>query len=97
MKDIRIRKDGRVGFRVRIRPSSPKDELLGWNDAGELRVRVRARPVEGAANDRLVKFLAGRLGVPRREVVIETGHLSRVKTVSAPPAVRDILDSFPDE
>lgn len=97
MKDIRKRKDGRVGFRVRIRPSSPKDELLGWNDAGELRVRVRARPVEGAANKRLVGFLAKLLGVARSEIVIETGHLGRVKTLSAPPGTRPVLDSLPDE
>jgi len=48
---------------------------------GALRVRLHAPPVDGAANDALVKFLADRLAVPRRGVRILTGTTSRTKMV----------------
>jgi uncharacterized protein len=48
---------------------------------GALRVRLHAPPVDGAANDALVTFLADALHVPRRGVRIVTGVTSRTKTV----------------
>lgn len=96
MRDIQSRKDGRVGFRVRVRPSAPRSELLGWNTAGELRVRVAAPPVEGAANKKLVAFLAKQLSIAKSDIRIETGESSRVKTISAPDSVRGVLEGLPD-
>jgi len=48
---------------------------------GVLRVRLHAPPVDGAANDALVAFLADRLDVPRRGVRIVTGATSRTKVI----------------
>jgi uncharacterized protein len=48
---------------------------------GALKVRLTAPPVEGAANDALVAFLAGALGVPRRAVRIVSGAAARTKVV----------------
>jgi uncharacterized protein (TIGR00251 family) len=48
---------------------------------GALRVRLHAPPVDGAANDALVRFLADQLSVPRRVVRILAGTRSRTKTV----------------
>jgi uncharacterized protein (TIGR00251 family) len=48
---------------------------------GALRVRLHAPPVDGAANEALVEFLADRLAVPRRGVRIVTGATSRMKTI----------------
>jgi len=48
---------------------------------GVLRVRLHAPPVNGAANDALVAFLADRLAIPRRGVRIVTGATSRTKMI----------------
>jgi uncharacterized protein (TIGR00251 family) len=48
---------------------------------GTLRVRVAAPPVEGAANDALLRFLAGILDVPRSHLKIVSGTESRRKRV----------------
>ncbi|HUV36412.1 MAG TPA: DUF167 domain-containing protein [Patescibacteria group bacterium] len=96
MRDIKSRKDGRVGFRVRIRPSAPRSELLGWNTAGELRVHVAAPPVEGAANKKLIAFLAKQLKLSKSDIRIEAGESSRVKTLSIPDSARGALDMLPD-
>jgi uncharacterized protein (TIGR00251 family) len=96
MKQIESKHDGRVGFRIRVQPSSRKDEIVGWNEEGELRVRLTAPPVDGAANRRIPVFLAKQLGLKKRDIVIESGEKSRSKLLSAPASVRERLEEFPD-
>ena len=43
-------------------------------------MRVAAAPVEGAANDAIVDFLADRLGVPRRAVTLAAGLVTSIET-----------------
>ena len=69
-----------VRFRVRLQPRASRDEIAGAAD-GVLRVRLHAPPVDGAANDALVAFLAERLAIPRRGVRIVTGATSRTKLI----------------
>ena len=69
-----------VRFRVRLQPRASRDEIVGALD-GALRIRLHAPPVDGAANDALVLFLAERLSVSRRDVRILTGTTSRTKMV----------------
>jgi uncharacterized protein YggU (UPF0235/DUF167 family) len=49
--------------------------------AGAFLVRLAAPPVEGAANDALVAFLADALDLPRRNITIVAGAQSRSKRV----------------
>jgi uncharacterized protein YggU (UPF0235/DUF167 family) len=50
--------------------------------AGEaIRVRLTAAPVDGAANEALVRFLAARLDVARSAVTLVSGHTGRAKLV----------------
>jgi uncharacterized protein (TIGR00251 family) len=97
MKEIKERKGGKVGFRVRVQPSAPQNELLGWNAAGELRIRIAARPQEGAANRKLISFLATFFAVPRGDIQIVSGDSHRVKIISAPGMIRNALLEIPDE
>jgi uncharacterized protein YggU (UPF0235/DUF167 family) len=68
---------------VKLTPGASADRLDGWDvDAGGrpvLKVRVRARPVEGEANEALVKLLAKALGVPKAAVSVQRGGQSRTK------------------
>jgi uncharacterized protein YggU (UPF0235/DUF167 family) len=48
---------------------------------GVLRARVAAPPVEGAANQSLLRLIADELGVPRRDVRLVAGANGRVKVV----------------
>jgi uncharacterized protein len=66
---------------VRVTPRSRRDEVIGWNE-GELRVRLRAPPVEGRANEALRRFLAERLDVPLADIELVGGLSSRSKRVS---------------
>jgi uncharacterized protein len=96
MKEIKDSDKGRIRFRVRVQPAAPRDELLGWNTAGELRIKVAAPPHEGEANKKLVAFLAKRFGVAKREIVVESGEKSRGKIISAPASIADALRELPE-
>jgi uncharacterized protein (TIGR00251 family) len=74
------RPGGWLRFGVHVQPRSSRTEVAGVR-AGALRVRLQAPPVDGAANDALVGYLAERLGLPRRAVRIVAGLSSRAKTV----------------
>ena len=55
---------------------------LAGRHGDALKIRLAAPPVDGAANDELIRFLAERLAVPRSAVTIAAGHTSRRKTVT---------------
>lgn len=65
---------------LRIQPRA-RDDGFGDVLRDELRVRLRAPPVDGKANARLIAFLAAEFGVPRRRVQILSGHHARSKVL----------------
>ena len=76
---LRALPDG-VLLRVHVGPGAKRPGVVGpQGDA--LRVRVRARPVEGAANRELLALLAGLLGVRPSALSIEDGARGRRKHV----------------
>ena len=78
-------------FDVRVQPRASKNEVAGVNN-GALRVRLQAPPVDGAANEALVAFLADELDVPSRLVRIVSGFGSRNKVVEIDARARHALD-----
>lgn len=71
-----------VRLSVRVQPRAARSEITGLL-GDRIRIRLAAPPVDGAANEALVRFLADTLGVPARAVTIAAGHASRSKTVVA--------------
>lgn len=63
---------------VRLTPRASREEIAGERDGGIL-VRVTAPPVDGAANEALVRLLAKTLRVPKGSVTIVSGETSRTK------------------
>jgi uncharacterized protein (TIGR00251 family) len=83
--------DGHLIFRVRVVPRASQSGVAGEH-GGALRVRVAAPPVEGAANEELIRTLARALKVPSRNVEIMTGHTSKIKQVRVHGAERRALE-----
>ena len=71
---------GRVRFSVRVQPRASSDAIVGVH-GNSLKIRLTAPPVDGAANESLVKFLSGIFAVPRRSIKILAGESSRTKIV----------------
>jgi uncharacterized protein YggU (UPF0235/DUF167 family) len=68
---------------VRVTPRGGADRIDGWttdaDGAPVLKVRVRAAPTDGSANEAVVGLLAQTLGVPRSRIDLVRGAASRVK------------------
>ena len=73
-------KDGYLEFAVRVVPRASGSEIVGEH-AGALRVRVAAPPVDGAANEELIRLLARKLHVSRSAIEITAGQAAQLKTV----------------
>ena len=73
---------------VRLTPRSAKDEIAGWTD-GVLRVRVKAPPVDGKANQALLDLLARRLGLSSSRIEIVGGVTARTKRIRLVDVTRD--------
>ena len=77
---------GAVALTVRLTPKGGRDAIDGVETLADgrdiLKVRVRAAPSEGEANDALCRLLAKALGIPRRDVSLTAGATSRIKRLA---------------
>jgi len=72
MKDLTIK--------IYLQPKASKNEIVGPYRDG-IKVRVTAPPVEGKANEALLRFLALSLDLSLSQVEILKGHHSREKVL----------------
>jgi uncharacterized protein (TIGR00251 family) len=66
---------------LRVQPRAGRDGFAGECD-GRLKIRLAAAPVDGAANQRLIAFLASEFKVAKSSVAIVKGQTSRSRTVA---------------
>ena len=71
---------GSATLALKIQPRARKNAILGPLGS-ELRISLTAPPVDDAANEALVRFLADQLGCGRNQIEIIRGRTSRHKTV----------------
>ena len=67
-------------LRIHAQPRAARSDLAGVHN-GRLKIRLAAPPVDGAANEELVRFLARLLDVPRSRISLVAGGASKHKLV----------------
>jgi hypothetical protein len=72
-------KDGAI-LTVHIQPKASTTECVGIH-GDAIKIRVAAPPVDGAANEELIRFLARQLSIPTASVRIDSGASGRHKRV----------------
>ena len=65
---------------IHAQPGARRTQVQGIH-GDAIKIRLQARPVEGAANEALIEFLAAAFQVPRRRCVLVSGETSRQKRV----------------
>lgn len=61
-----------------LQPRGGRDAFIGLHDDA-LKIRIGAPPVDGAANEALIRFIAAEFGVGKSAVILESGQTSRRK------------------
>ncbi len=77
--------EGGVLVDLRVTPKSSRDEIDAVEQLSDgqpvVKIRVRALPADGQANDAVVALLAKKLRLPKSCVSLERGGASRMKTL----------------
>ncbi|MFN8008360.1 MAG: DUF167 domain-containing protein [Terriglobia bacterium] len=83
---------------VKVSPGAARSEIQGVENES-LKVRLAAPPVDGKANEELIRILSRALGIPKSNVSIRKGHSSRRKLLQVDGLsevdLRQFLDSLP--
>lgn len=66
---------------LHVQPGAKRTEVAGLHGVA-LKIRLAAPPIEGRANEALLKFIAESFGVPLRQVELKQGGQSRHKVVA---------------
>lgn len=81
---VRRNADGLL-LRVHVTPGARREDVAPAEDPDTtglaLRIKVRARPTDGAANAAVVATIARHLGLAKSRIDVLNGHTSRVKTL----------------
>jgi uncharacterized protein (TIGR00251 family) len=67
-------------IQVHIIPNAKSDKVVGEH-GDAIKIKLRAPAIEGKANAALRRFLAEKLSVPQRAIVLERGERSRDKVI----------------
>jgi uncharacterized protein len=76
----RLAADGRITLTLHIQPGAKKTEFAGRH-GDALKIRLAAPPVDGKANEALVRFVAETLGLAKSAVNLKSGQTSRRKVL----------------
>ena len=68
-------------LQVHLQPNAKQDEIVGVH-GDYLKIRIKAPPTEGEANNRLIKFLAEQFDVPQEQIKLLGGKQSRYKRLA---------------
>ncbi|MBE9220394.1 DUF167 domain-containing protein [Dolichospermum flos-aquae] len=66
---------------VKVKPNSQQQKIEELAD-GSLNVHLKSPPIEGKANEELIKLLAKKFDVPKSSITIKSGVTSRNKLIT---------------
>jgi uncharacterized protein (TIGR00251 family) len=82
---------------LKVVPGSSRDEIVGWL-GDSLKVKVKAPPEKGRANEAVIALLADRLGIDASSIAVVSGHGSPAKVVDVDGMdAAAIRQAFPSE
>ncbi len=76
---------------VRVIPNASKSAVVGYAE-GAWKIRLAAPPVDGKANEALIRFLADILDLAPSEIDIIKGQTAKTKLVEIPMHEDDVKE-----
>lgn len=68
-------------LRIKVRPKSSKNEVTEILDDETIKIRIKAVPENGKANEELIKFLAKELDIQKSQISIISGKSEPLKLI----------------
>lgn len=69
---------------VHVKPGAKQTRVVAWRDERSVTIAIAAPPIDGKANQELIRFLSQQLGVAKSLITIKRGHSGRVKHIGLP-------------
>jgi uncharacterized protein (TIGR00251 family) len=66
---------------IKVKPGSGKDEIT-IDAQNNISIKIKAKPIDGEANDYLIKFLAKEFNISNANIQLEKGATSRLKRIA---------------
>jgi len=85
--------EGRYTLTLHIQPGARKTEIAGQH-GDALKIRLAAPPVDGKANEALLRFVAETLHLPKSSVCLKSGQTSRRKVVEVSRTTAEEIARF---
>ncbi|MBN1285330.1 MAG: DUF167 domain-containing protein [Anaerolineae bacterium] len=83
---------GGAAFTVRVVTRARRQEIVGIQEDGTLKIRLTGSPADSNTNEELIEFLAGTLGVDKEQIEIVAGEKGREKLISVEGITPDAVN-----
>jgi len=70
-------------LKIKVKPNSHKQNIQEEPD-GSLIISLKSPPIDGKANEELIKLLAKKFDIPKSQITIKSGSSSRNKLIDLP-------------
>jgi len=70
-----------IKIKVKIIPNARQDKICGYLEKDMLKIKIKAKPIDGKANSYLINYLSKELDIPKSYLTIIKGKTSRIKMV----------------
>ena len=78
-------------IQVKVIPNAAQNKIEGWRE-DVLRVRIRAVPEKGKANEALIAYLAENLDISKSSISLVSGQSARIKRVAIEGLTREEIE-----
>lgn len=85
-----VEKEEGVQISLYIQPNASKTEIIGEYN-GALKIKIKAPPLEGRANDEIIAFLSKALNISKSKIEIIKGDRSRLKKILIHSLSQDLI------
>ncbi len=68
-------------LRIKVIPKSAKNEIVEIMDDETIKIRIKAPPEKGKANQELIKFLSKEYNIPKENISIISGKTEQLKLI----------------
>ena len=68
-------------IKIKLLPRSSINQIVETDETGEIKIKIKSPPVDGEANEELIRFLSKEWDIPKSKIKIIKGEKSKHKII----------------